>query len=63
MFKTLLLILFLWLIIRLGIFVYKTRYFMKKADDSSSAGDIDRSKIVDAEFVDVEEKENEVRGE
>tara|TARA_B000000441_G_C21397784_1_gene153063 strand:+ start:291 stop:401 length:111 start_codon:yes stop_codon:yes gene_type:complete len=36
---------------------------MKKADDSSSAGDIDRSKIEDAEFVDVEEKENEVRGE
>ena len=63
MFKTLLLILFLWLIIRLGIFLYNTRYFMKKADDSFSTGDIDRSKIEDAEFIDVEEKENEVRGE
>ena len=63
MFKTLLLILFLWLIIRLGIFIYNARYFMKRADDSSSVGDIDRSKIEDAEFVDLEEKENEVRGE
>ena len=63
MFKTLLLILFLWLIIRLVIFVYKARHFMKRADDSSSVGDLDRSKIEDAEFVDVEEKENEVRGE
>ena len=63
MFKTLLLLLFLWLIIRLGIFIFKARHYIKRTDDSSSAGGLDRSKIEDAEFVDVDEKKNEVRGE
>ena len=61
MFKLLLLICFLWLIFRIGFYLYRNRSPKKSKDNFESTEGFDRSKIEEAEFVDVEEKKDGFR--
>lgn len=61
MFKLLLLICFLWLLFRIVSYLYRNRSPKKSKDNFGSTEGFDRSKIEEAEFVDVEEKKDGFR--
>ena len=62
MFKWLLLIFFLWLLLRVVLGVYRL-FFNRKANTTTSPREVfDRSKIEEAEFVDIEERKDEHHG-
>jgi hypothetical protein len=62
MFKFFLAILFLWLLLRIGTYFYRVRGIQRRNDSSRSTNGVDRSKIEDAEFSDVEEEKDMFRG-
>ena len=62
MFKWLILIFFLWLLLRVVLRVYRL-FFNRKAKKTTSPTEVfDRSKIEEAEFVDVEERKDKHHG-